>query len=222
MFSFMRKNLIAGLMILLPIAISIALLNAFVSFFTDPFVHFVSTFLENQGFIQEKILFLLPHQVILILSKFLILILLVMVTVILGLLTRLVITRFIFSLTDKILHKIPIIKTIHKTVQEVTKTLFASNHSPFKQVVLAPFPHSSVYAMGLISQQIPLSGLQNGSLLENSSKVSVLILTTPNPTSGFLLMYNPSDLIYLDLSVESALKYVVSAGMMIPETGMPG
>ncbi|MGR3912859.1 MAG: DUF502 domain-containing protein [Candidatus Rhabdochlamydia sp.] len=212
MFLLMRKNLIAGLMILLPIAISFMLLNFMISFFTDPFVNFVSSFLENKGFIQEKILFLSPHQLILILSKLLIIIMMVVMTAALGLLTRLFITRFIFSLTDKILHQIPIIKTIHKTVKDVTQTFFSPNHSSFTQVVLAPFPYPGVYAIGLISKEVPkLFGE------DNSSKVSVLILTAPNPTSGFLLMYQTSDLIYLDLSVESALKYVISAGLLVPE-----
>lgn len=212
MFQSLKNNLIAGLMILLPIAVTIALLDFLIDLFTHPFVDLVSTILIKFKITPKSLLLLSSEQMIRYTSKALILILLFILTILLGVLTRWFVTKSIFSLTDKILHKIPVINTIYKASQELTKTVFKGDQTSFRQVVLCPFPQKGMYALGLVAREAP--PLCNN--LTGSELISVLIMTTPNPTSGFLLMYDKRDLVYLDIKPESAIKYIVSGGVLIP------
>jgi uncharacterized membrane protein len=116
-------------------------------------------------------------------------------------------------ISDKILQKIPLINKVYKTTQEIIKTIFVTDRTSFKQVVMVPFPKPGTYVMGLISRHSPAICSEKA----QTPLVSVLIPTTPNPTTGFLLMYKEEDLIHLDLRPEEAIKYIVSAGVITPE-----
>jgi len=208
----LKNNLIAGLMILLPIVVTMALLGFLIDLFTHPFVDLVSATLIKFNITPRGFLFLSSEQMIRYTSKLLILILLCVFTIFLGVLARWFVTKSVFSLTDKILHKIPVINTIYKASQELTKTVFKGEKTSFQQVVMCPFPSAGTYALGLVAREAPASC--NASV--GSELISVLVLTTPNPTSGFLLMYPQNDLIYLNIKPESAIKYIVSGGVLIP------
>jgi uncharacterized membrane protein len=205
----MKKYFLTGLVILLPIAITIAVIDYLIDFFTTPFVHFVSSFLKTLH---------LSELVTLILSKLLILVCLFLFILGLGMLTRWFVVRSIVNLGDRILHKIPVINTVYKTTKEIIRSIFTSDTNAFKQVVLVPFPRQNIWALGLISGDAPLAC----STSLNTQLVSVLIPTTPSPISGFLLMYKPEELIYLDMKPEQAIKYIVSCGALAPEpTSLP-
>ena len=195
----MKKHFLTGLIILLPVALTIAIVSFLINFFTDPFIEIVTESLKKTA---------IPEKAIQYLSKLLILICLFFVIVGLGTLTRWYLVRALLTLWDRILQKIPVVSTVYKTIKEIIKTVFNSNTSAFKQVVMAPFPRKDIYALGLVSGTAPASC---GSL------VSVLIPTTPNPTSGFLLMYKKEELIYLDMKPEEAIKYIVSCGVLAPQ-----
>ena len=195
-----------GLVILLPIAVAVALLSFLINLFTAPFVDFVSIFLmklniQPEGFWVKYI------------SKLLILICLFFIVVLLGVITRWFVVHSIFSLTEKILHRIPVVSMVYKASQEIIKTFFKPEQTAFKQVVMVPFPRHDTYALGLVSREAPaVCNAQIGTKM-----ISVLVPTTPNPTSGFLLMYDPKDIIYLDMKPEAAIKYVLSVGVLAPE-----
>jgi uncharacterized membrane protein len=213
MFHSFKKNLVTGLVILLPIAVTFALLGFLINLFTAPFVDLVSTFLMKFNINPTGFLFLSSEEVIRYISKILVLMLLFITTVILGILTRWFVIHSLLSFTDKALKKIPVINTIYKASQEITKTVFKTDQTSFKQVVMVPFPRKGLYALGLVSRDAP----QACSDLTHSQLISVLVPTTPNPTSGFLLMVDHSDLIYLDMKPEDAIKYIVSVGVLAPE-----
>ncbi len=213
MFQSLKKNLLAGLIILLPIATTIALLSFLINLFTSPFVDVVTTFLIKLKISFKGFLFLSSEQVIQYASKLLVLILLFFLTIILGILTRWIVIKSLLSFADKLVHKIPVINTIYKASQEIIKTFFKPDQTSFKQVVMVPFPHKEAYALGLVSRESPSTYTEAA----GSKLVSVLIPTTPNPTSGFLLMYDPADLIYIDMKPETAIKYIVSGGVLAPE-----
>jgi uncharacterized membrane protein len=100
-------------------------------------------------------------------------------------------------------------------VQEIIKALFGSDTLSFKQVVMVAFPHPGVYALGLVARDAPaVCSKPIGEEL-----VSVLIPTTPNPTSGYLLMYKKRDLIFVDISPDEAIKFIVSCGVIVPKEG---
>ena len=208
----MKKHFLTGLIILLPIAITIAVVSSLINFFTGPFVKGVSASLQNTNFANHGFLFLSHEQVVLYLSKFLILICLFFIIIGLGILARWYFIRWFFIIGDKILHKIPVVSSVYKTTQEIIKTLFTKDTTAFKQVVLAPFPRKDMYVLGLISGGAPtICSTTFGSKL-----ISVLIPTTPNPTSGFLIMFKQEDLIYLDMRPEEAIKYIISCGSIVP------
>lgn len=208
----MKKHFITGLVILLPLVVTIAVLVFLINFLTQPFIGLVSSILEDFYIINRGFLFLTPEQLIRYGSKVIILIFLFLITVGLGIVTRWFILHALLRLGDKILHRIPIVNTVYKTTQDIIKTLFVSDKNSFKQVVMVPFPRADVYVLGLISRESP----QVCSNAVNDNLISVLVPTTPNPTTGFLMMFRQEDLIYVDIKPEDAIKYIVSCGVIIP------
>lgn len=200
----MKKHFITGLVILLPIAVTVALVFFIINFFTHPFVGVIEQFLEKHAWYVKyyrPIHFALQIILIFVLFFF---------TVLLGFLARVVVFKSVLSLYDYILHRIPIIKTVYKTSQQVIKTIFGSTSQSFKQVVMVKFPSEGAYCIGLISSQAPSVCTKT----LGSSLVTVFVPTTPNPTSGFLMMYREEEVIYLDMKVEDAFKYIISCGVI--------
>jgi len=110
-------------------------------------------------------------------------------------------------LFNNILKRIPILRTIYSALGQMTKT-FTKNDKEKKNVVLVEYPRKGSWAVGFATKE------NSGeiSVKTNKKLVNVFVPTTPNPTSGFLLMFPKEDLIYLDLSFEEASKFIVSAG----------
>ncbi|NGX60336.1 MAG: hypothetical protein KR126chlam3_01509, partial [Chlamydiae bacterium] len=171
-----------------------------------------SNFLAQLNIVNKGFLFLSPDQVIKYFSQFLILITLFLLTVFLGMITRWFFINALLRLGDRILHKIPIVNTVYKTTQEIIQTLFVSDKDSFKKVVLAPFPSSASYMLGLVARESP----PQCSKAVNDELISVLIPTTPNPTTGFLLMFRKKELVYLDMKPDEAIKCIVSCGVIHP------
>ena len=113
---------------------------------------------------------------------------------------------------EYVVKRIPLVSSIYRTCQDVIKTIFTSKTKSFKQVVLVRFPHPHTYSIGLITRE-EIPSLANTS---HADAVAVFVPTTPNPTSGFLVMFKPADLIYVDMRVEDAFKYVISCGVISP------
>lgn len=213
----MKKHFITGLVILLPLVITIAVAIFLINFLTEPFIGIVSAVLTEFHIINQGFLFLTPEQLILYGSKVVILILLFLTTVGLGVVTRWFLINALFRLGDRILHRVPIVNTVYKTTQDIIKTLFVSDKNTFKQVVMVPFPRPDVFVLGLIVRESP--SICTHAVGEDL--ISVLVPTTPNPTTGFLLMFKRSDIIHVDMKPEDAIKYIVSCGVIVPEAPTP-
>ncbi len=209
----MKKYFITGLVILLPLAVTLAIVIFVVNFLTKPFIGLVSSFLKEFQILQKGFLFLSADQVVRYGSQLLILLCLFAFTLALGMIARWFFFKAFIGLSDKVLHRIPLINKVYKTTQEIIKTLFVTDKTSFKQVVMVPFPKDGTYVMGLVSRESP----EVCSEKAGSPLVSVLVPTTPNPTTGFLIMYKKEDLIHLDLKPEAAIKYIVSCGVITPE-----
>lgn len=209
----MKKYFITGLVILLPLAVTIAIVVFTVNFLTKPFVGIVSSFLKDFNILNKGFLFMSHEQIVLYGSKLLVLICLFIFTLLLGMIARWFFFKALLNLSDKILHRIPLVNKVYKTTQEIIKTIFVTDKSSFKQVVMVPFPKPGTFVMGLVSRESP----QACSEKAGSELYSVLVPTTPNPTTGFLLMYKKEDMIFLDLKPEHAIKYIVSCGVITPE-----
>jgi|TARA_B110000881_G_C18419731_1_gene435291 uncharacterized membrane protein len=113
----------------------------------------------------------------------------------------------IIELINNLLKKIPILRTIYSAIGQMTETLTSSNNSQ-QSVVLIEYPRKGLWAVAFATKE-------NKGIIKNSigqEIVNVFVPTTPNPTSGFLLMIPKKDLIYLDVTFEQASKFIVSAG----------
>jgi len=207
----MKRYFITGLIILLPLALTLAIVIFLVDLLTDPFMGFVQGIFDRYQLFQNGFLFLSSGQVKQSVSQILILVGLFFLTVLLGVLARWFFFHYLIQIWDFVLHRIPFIRTIYKTSQDVIHTIFKTDAQSFKRVVLVPFPNANTRGIGLVTRD-------NLPAVEKDSKeklVAVFVPTTPNPTSGFLMMYNPKDLIYLDMKVEDAFKYIISCGVIL-------
>ena len=135
-----------------------------------------------------------------------ILISIIFITVIGGLSVSLLGKKF-FDLINGILQRIPILRTIYSAIGQMTES-FTKNDNAQKSVVLLEYPRKELWVVGFATKEN--KGIISKKL--NEEIVNVFIPTTPNPTSGFLLMVPKKDLIYLDISFEQASKFIVSAG----------
>lgn len=213
----MKKHFLTGLVILLPIAITIAVLLFLINFFTQPFIAIVSDFVHEWNLFPNGFLFLSQDGLIRYGSRVFILIALFAFTILLGIIARWLFVNSLIRVCDKILHRIPVVNTVYKTSQDIIKTIFVSDKNSFKQVVMVPFPRPGVYVIGLIARESPATC----SKAVGESLTSVLVPTTPNPTTGFLLMFKKEDIIPLDIKPEDAIKYIVSCGVILPENKCP-
>ena len=118
----------------------------------------------------------------------------------------------ILQLVDDLFKKIPILRTIYSAIGQMTES-FRNQKSNKKSVVLVEYPRKGSWAVGFATRE------NSGEikLKTNINLVNVFVPTTPNPTSGFLIMFPKEDLIYLDMSFEEASKFIVSAGTSTPK-----
>ena len=117
----------------------------------------------------------------------------------------------LIDIFNNLLKKIPILRTIYSAILQMTES-FASDNKKNKSVVLVEYPRRDVWAVGFATKEN--KGIIKKKL--DQELVNVFVPTTPNPTSGFLLMVPNKDLIYLDISFEEASKFIVSAGTSDP------
>lgn len=205
-----KKYFITGLALLLPATLTIVITIFIFNFLTVPFAGFVRSILEYYGLIDQGFLFLSATQVMQYGSQLLILVALILFTLLLGFLARWFFFHYIVRFGEYILHRIPIVNTVYKTTKDVIKTVFTEKNNAFKQVVMVPFPSTTTYSIGLITRD----KIEEFAGTNYAGLVAVFVPTTPNPTSGFLMLFKETDVVYLDMSVESALKYVISCGMI--------
>lgn len=207
----MKKYFITGLVVLAPLALTLALFIFIVNFLTEPFSGAVNAIFSHFNFFHSGFLFLSSLQVQQLVSQIVILAALFCFTVLLGFLGRLFFINYFIGLGDKILHKIPFISSVYKISQDVIKTIFTTENRSFKQVVIVPFPSPDSRSVGLVTRD-DFSTMGHA---PDKKLIAVFVPTTPNPTSGFLVLYPQDQLTYLDMSVENAFKYIISCGVIL-------
>jgi len=118
----------------------------------------------------------------------------------------------LLSIFNKILNRIPILRTIYSAIGQMTES-FTKTDKESKNVVLVEYPRKGVWAVGFATKK------NSGEISKKTNKklINIFVPTTPNPTSGFLLMYPEDEVIYLDLTFEEASKFIVSAGTSNPK-----
>ena len=189
-FAKIRNNFIAGIVVLIPIGITLYL--------TLFLVRISGKVIPKEINPNNYLPFDIPGVEILIA---------LLVITIIGWLSLSFLGKKFFELFNNILKKIPILRTIYSAIGQMTES-FTKSDNKQKSVVLLEYPRKGVWAVGFATKE------NEGIIKDNINEeiINVFVPTTPNPTSGFLLMVPKKDLIYLDVSFEQASKFIVSAG----------
>ena len=133
--------------------------------------------------------------------------------ILIGLIFSTLFGKAILGYFDNLITRIPFAGNVYKAIKQITET-FSNADAAYQKVVLIEYPRKDIYAIGF------MTGETKGEIKDRKKidMVNVFVPTTPNPTSGFLLFIPKEDAVELDMSVEDAIKLVVSAGMVVPPT----
>jgi uncharacterized membrane protein len=194
----MRKYFITGLLVLVPLVITLWVLNLII------------------GTLDQSLLLLPPQWRPELLLGFNLpgvgTILTLVIIFITGVVTRNFVGNRLLMLWELLLKRIPVVNSIYSSVKQVSDTLFSSSGNAFRKALLVQYPREGVWTIAF------QTGVPGGDVKNHLSGdyVSVYVPTTPNPTSGFFLMLKKEDTIELNMSVDEALKYIVSMGVVAP------
>ncbi|MBK1674605.1 hypothetical protein CKO35_15165 [Ectothiorhodospira shaposhnikovii] len=129
-----------------------------------------------------------------------------------GLVVANLVGRKLVDLWEAILARIPLVSTIYSAVKQVMETLFGAGGDSFRKVLLIEYPRKGVWTLGFQTG----SGMGEVQARTERQVVSVFVPTTPNPTSGFIILVPKEEVMELDMSVEDGLKFVMSLGVVVP------
>lgn len=203
----MKKHLVTGFILLLPLVLTYWIISFLIDLLTGPFLEFTEQLLELLGFQKGSTFLFLPGDLVLsFLSKLLIIVFLLLVITSVGAVARYLFFRTFLKVGDALLRKIPLISSIYKTSHELITTIFSEQRA-FTTVVLVPYPHASARAIGLLTRSEPIL----------DGRVTVFIPTTPNPTSGYLILFKQEDIQPIEMKVDEALRIIVSCGVLLEE-----
>jgi uncharacterized membrane protein len=194
----LRKWLFAGLLVIVPLAITIWLLEWMLSSLDKTLLILPAAWHPDRliGFHIPGFGVLLSLAILLIVGA--------AVSNFLG--------RQLMAWSDSLLNRIPVVRSIYSSVKQVSDTLFADGGSAFRTAVLVQWPRTDVWTIAFVT------GTPGGDVSNHlkGEYLSVYVPTTPNPTGGYFVMLKKSDCIELDMSVDDALKYIVSMGVVSP------
>lgn len=199
----MRKYFITGLLVLVPLAITLWVLNLIVGTLDQ------SLLLMPEKWRPESLFgFTLPGLGT---------ILTLLIVFLTGLFTRNFLGNRLLLMWEHLLNRIPVVNSIYSSVKQVSDTLFSSSGNAFRKALLVQYPRQGSWTIAF------LTGVPGGDVKNHlqGDYVSVYVPTTPNPTSGFFLMLLRSETIELDMNVDEALKYIVSMGVVAPPLHAP-
>ena len=197
----MRKYLITGLLIWIPLVITIWVLKLVVDTLDQSLL-----LLPPQWRTESFLGFHVPG-------------LGVILTLVIVFVTGVLATNFLGArlvhLWHEILHRIPVVNSIYSSVKQISDTLFSSSGQAFRKALLVQWPREGMWTIAF------LTGVPGGDVVKHlpGDYVSVYVPTTPNPTGGYFVMAPRKDVIELDMSVDAALKYIISMGVVAPGPG---
>lgn len=211
----MRKYFTSGLAILLPAVLTVMIVNLLINFVTYPFLAWIEAFVENWSFLQSPSIFFHHATLVTLISKVLILAAICGFTLFIGIIGKNFLVDLFLRLGTYFLHKLPLVNKVYKACTDVVQSIFSSSSNKFSQVVFVPFPDVRNLSIGLVTSD----SIQIDNSPENDEKmVSVFVPGTPNPSVGFILMFKRSQLILSNMKVDEAMKFIISCGIVMPES----
>lgn len=198
---FIRNTFLAGILTILPVVVTYFFLSFVFSKMTGfllPYLDMLSDYFKYPLSLSQK--------------KMLSFSLLVLIIFMIGLIAKNIFGKKIINAFERLLSKIPLIRGVYSATRQIIDT-FQNSGSNFKKVVLVEYPKKGVYSIGFVTKES--TNFLNSKVGERCS--NVFIPTTPNPTSGFILVIPNKELKELDMTVEEGVKFIVSVGLLSPE-----
>lgn len=198
-----RNAFLTGLLIFLPLGTTIFVLDFLLDMFKEP-----ATRLANQlGLAPEQFFFGMETllAVIGLLSG-------ILGLTILGFLSNYVLGKFFISSTEKVLDKVPFLSTVYRSVKQIVETFGKDNRAVFREVALVEYPRKDCWVLGFVTAD----GSSETESAVGRKLINVFVPTTPNPTSGFLLLVPANEMAPLNMSVGDGMKMLISGGAVTP------
>ena len=217
----MKKYIVAGLLVWLPLAITLWVLSWVLGGIDSLFAAVLSVaqaVLPQSAYSFLESLRHVPGLSVIVLAALLL---------VSGVFAANFMGQWWLRLGNRVIGQIPIVKNVYSSVKQVSDTLFSSNGNAFREAVLVQYPRPGSWTIafvtgrpqGEVAAHLGASATTVIGIDPRMDWVSVYVPTTPNPTSGFFLMMNRADVVPLAMSVDEALKYVISMGVVAPGTG---
>jgi len=200
----LRAYFLAGILITAPISITFYLAWLFIGFVDRQVTPLIPEAYNPNSYLP----FALPGLGLVVVGVFLTLV---------GALTAGFLGRFVVRIGERILARMPVIRSIYGAVKQIFETVLAQQSNAFREAVLVEYPRRGIWAVGFITGRTEAE-VQN---LTEEEVINIFLPTTPNPTSGFLLFVPKKDLVPLSMSVEEAIKMVISGGIVTPPDRRP-
>lgn len=200
----LRNAFIAGIVLLAPLGVTIFVVNFLRVNIGAPVSVPISAFLFSD---LDTV-----HAWLNTLIEFVAIIVVVIVITCLGFLSNYFLGKIIVRFTERIIQALPFINTIYKTVKQIVDTFSKQQKAVFQEVVIIEYPRKGVYVLGFLTSKA------KGEIQEKTQAelINVFVPTTPNPTSGFLLMVPEEEIKYMDMTVGEGMKLIVSGGAVTP------
>ena len=198
-----RTAFITGLLILLPLGVTVFIVNIALDRVGNPASELFFNFIDQN--IRELPTVEIPLQLLSLLIVFLII-------TALGYFSRIFIGQLLLKFFERILTQLPLISQVYNTVKQLVDTFSQQKKAVFQEVVMIEYPRKGIYAIGFLTNQAK-GEVQS---LTGEHLVNVFVPTTPNPTSGFLLMIPKKEVIPMQMSVGDGMKTIISGGAVTP------
>ena len=199
----LRRHLIAGLLVWLPIVVTVLILKFLIDL-VDSTLLLLPAAIQPEQLIGFRIpgLGLLLSGVVLIMTG-------MVVTNLMG--------RSMVKVWEGLLARIPVVRAIYSASKQLTETLFSGSGKSFRKVVMVRYPHAGLWTVAFLTGE----GMREANVKTGKDLVNVFVPTTPNPTGGFFLMVPREDMIELDMTVDAGIKLILSAGAVVPNDKRP-
>ena len=209
-----RTAFITGLLILLPLGVTVFIVNIVLNRVGNPASELFFRFIDEN--IRELPTVEIPLQL-------LSLLIVVFIITALGYFSRIFIGQLLLKFFERIFTQLPLISQVYNTVKQLVDTFSQQKKAVFQEVVMIEYPRKGIYAIGFLTNQAK-GEVQS---VTGENLVNVFVPTTPNPTSGFLLMLPKQEVIPLQMSVADGMKTIISGGAVTPpfensENGLEG
>jgi uncharacterized membrane protein len=194
----LKRYLIAGLLVWLPLGVTVLVIRLLVTFMDKLLV-----FIPVQYHPDTLLGFHIPGLGV---------VLAVLIVLITGIIVANFFGRQLVAAWESLLGRIPLVRTIYHSVKQVAVTIFSSQGKSFRRVLLIEYPRKGIYTLCF------QTGDAVAEVMEKTGKevINVFVPTTPNPTSGFFIMVPEEDVQELDISIDDALKMIMSLGVIVP------